>query len=229
MKAVMIQGHMDTARFSIPGWNGKRGETYPLPSFSTVAGMVHFLCRWDSWHDMKISVVGNGVMNKPEICMRWRGGTVAGSETEEFKQRFPVRVKSGDSFVGWVNTPIYESVVSDLDLRLHVMPENQKEVDVICRKILNPRTFPSLGRHEDLIRIDNVQVVDVLPAQEMTLDMCTYVPATAETPGTVYTIHKDYTISKGKRRFNDVRVKYLDRGIKVITDCDNLNNPCFFI
>lgn len=80
-----------------------------------------------------------------------------------------------------------------------------------------------------MIRIDNVQVVDVLPAQEMTLDMCTYVPATAETPGTVYTIHKDYTISKGKRRFNDVRVKYLDRETKVITDCDNLNNPCFFI
>lgn len=178
---------------------------------------------------MKISVSGNGVMNKPEICMRWRGGTVAGSETEEFKQRFPVRVKSGDSFVGWVNTPIYESVVSDLDLRLHIMPDNQEEVDVIYRKILNPRTFPSLGRHEDLIRIDNVQVVDVLPAQEMTLDMCAYAPATVETPGTVYTVHKDYTISKGKRRFNDVRAKYLDRGTKVITDCDNLNNPCFFI
>ena len=114
---------------------------------------------------MKISVSGNGVMNKPEICMRWRGGAVAGSETEEFKQRFPVRVKSGNSFVGWVNTPIYESVVSDLDLRLHIMPDNQEEVDVIYRKILNPRTFPSLGRHEDLIRIDNVQGVDVLPAQ----------------------------------------------------------------
>jgi CRISPR-associated protein Cas5t len=178
---------------------------------------------------MEISVAGNGVMNKPEICMRWRGGAVAGSETEEFKQRFPVRVKSGDSFVGWVNTPIYESVVSDLDLRLHVMPENQEEVDVICRKILNPRTFPSLGRHEDLIRIDDVQVVDVLPAQEMTLDMCTYAPATAETPGTVYTIHKDYVIKNGKRRFNDIPVKYLDRGMKVIADCDNLNNPCFFI
>ena len=109
------------------------------------------------------------------------------------------------------------------------MPENQKEVDVICRKILNPRTFPSLGRHEDLIRIDGVQVVNVLPAQEMTLDMCIYTPATVETPGTVYTIHKDYVIDKGKRRFNDVRVKYLDRGMKVITDCDNLNNPCFFI
>ena len=214
MKAVMIQGHMDTARFSIPGWNGKRGETYPLPPFSTIAGMVHFLCQWDSWHDMKISVSGNGVMNKPEICM---------------KQRFPVRVKSGDSFVGWVNTPIYENMVSDLDLRLHVMPESQKEVEVIYRKILNPRTFPSLGRHGDLIRIDDVRIVDILPAQETTLDMCAYAPATAETPGTVYTVHKDYTISKRKRRFNDVRVKYLDRGIKVITDCDNLNNPCFFI
>ena len=178
---------------------------------------------------MKISVSGNGVMNKAEICARWRGGAVAGSETEEFKQRFPVRVKSGDSYVGWVNTPIYEAFASDLDLRLHIMPDSQEEVDVIYRKILNPRTFPNLGRHEDLIRIDDVQVVDILPAQEMTLDMCIYAPATAETPGTVYAVHKDYTISKGKRRFNDIRVKYLDRGTKVITDCDNLNNPCFFL
>lgn len=229
MKAVMIQGHMDTARFSIPGWNGKRGETYPLPPFSTIAGMVHFLCRWDSWHDMKISVSGNGVMNKPEICMRWRGGAVAGSETEEFKQRFPVRVKSGDSFVGWVNTLIYEAFASDLDLRLHIMPDNQEEVDVIYRKILNPRTFPSLGRHEDLIRIDDVQVVDILPPQEMALDMCAYAPSTIKVPGTVYTIHKDCVIKNGKRRFNDIPVKYLDRGMKVFADCDNLNNPCFFL
>lgn len=229
MKALMIQGHMDTARFSIPGWNGKRGETYPLPPFSTIAGMVHFLCRWDSWHDMKISVAGNGVMNKPEICTRWRGGAVAGSETEEFKQRFPVRVKSGDSYVGWVNTPIYEAFASDLDLRLHIMPDNQEEVDVIYRKILNPRTFPSLGRHEDLIRIDDVQVVDILPAQEMALDMCAYAPSTIKVPGTVYTIHKDYVIKNGKRRFNDIPVKYLDRGMKVFADCDNLNNPCFFL
>lgn len=229
MKAVMIQGHMDTARFSIPGWNGKRGETYPLPPFSTIAGMVHFLCRWDSWHDMKISVSGNGVMNKPEICARWRGGAVARSETEEFKQRFPVRVKSGDSFVGWVNTLIYEAFASDLDLRLHIMPDNQEEVDVIYRKILNPRTFPSLGRHEDLIRIDDVQVVDILPAQEMALDMCAYAPSTIKVPGTVYTIHKDYVIKNGKRRFNDIPVKYLDRGMKVFADCDNLNNPCFFL
>lgn len=138
-------------------------------------------------------------------------------------------MKSGDSYVGWVNTPIYEAFASDLDLRLHIMPDSQEEVDVIYRKILNPRTFPNLGRHEDLIRIDDVQVVDILPAQEMTLDMCIYAPATAETPGTVYAVHKDYTISKGKRRFNDIRVKYLDRGTKVITDCDNLNNPCFFL
>lgn len=228
MRAVMIQGHMDIARFSILGWNGKRGETYPLAPFSTVVGLVHFLCRWDSWHDMKISVAGNGVMNKPEICMRWRGGAVAGSETEEFKQRFPVRVKSGDSFVGWVNTPIYESVVSDLDLRLHIMPENQDEVDVIYKKILNPRTFPSLGRHEDLIRIDDAQIVDILPAQETTLDMCAYAPAAIDISGTVYKVHKDYTINRGKRIFNDIIVKYLDKGITVVTDRDSQNNPCFF-
>lgn len=229
MKAVMIQGHMDTARFSIPGWNGKRGEIYPLPPFSTVAGMVHHLCQWDSWHEMKISVAGNGIMNKPELCMRWRGGAIAKTETEEFKKRFPVRVKSGNSFVGWVRTPIYESYISDLVLQLHIMPEDPNEVEVIRDHILYPRTFPNLGRHEDLIRIDNVQIADILPPREMILQMGMYAETVPDMPGTVYSVHKKYVIEKGKRRFNDVRVKYLDRGTKVITDCDNLNNPCFFI
>mgnify|MGYP007042244298 CR=1 FL=1 len=91
MKTVLIEGYMEKGVFATPfSHAGKRVYTYPLPPFSTVAGMVHFLCRWSSWHDMNISIAGSGTMNEQEFTKRWKGGAYAGSETEEFKKRFPV-------------------------------------------------------------------------------------------------------------------------------------------
>ena len=34
-------------------------ETYPLPPYSTVIGMVHSLCDFKEYHPMKISISGN--------------------------------------------------------------------------------------------------------------------------------------------------------------------------
>lgn len=127
MKTVLIEGYMEKGVFATPfSHAGKRVYTYPLPPFSTVAGMVHFLCRWSSWHDMNISIAGSGTMNEQEFTKRWKGGAYAGSETEEFKKRFPVRVKNGPGFTGWVNTPILVDFVADLNLRLHVQPKKRK-------------------------------------------------------------------------------------------------------
>lgn len=74
---------------------------------------------------MNISIAGNGTMNEQEFTKRWKGGAYAGSETEEFKKRFPVRVKNGPGFTGWVNTPVLVDFVADLNLRLHIQPSNR--------------------------------------------------------------------------------------------------------
>lgn len=43
MKTVLIEGYMEKGVFATPfSHAGKRVYTYPLPPFSTVAGMVHF-------------------------------------------------------------------------------------------------------------------------------------------------------------------------------------------
>ena len=67
MKAVLIEGYMEKGVFATPfSHAGKRVYTYPLPPFSTVAGMVHFLCRWSSWHDMNISIAGSLAFSVPK-------------------------------------------------------------------------------------------------------------------------------------------------------------------
>ena len=230
MKAVLIEGYMEKGVFATPfSHAGKRIYTYPLPPFSTVAGMVHFLCRWDCWHDMNISIAGSGTMNEQEFAMRWKGGAYAGSETDEFKKRFPVRVKNGTGFTGWVNTPIFVDFVADLNLRLHIQPKNEKEVDIIYKMLKYPRRFPNLGRHEDLLRIDKVEVVDILPPEKITLDLSAYAPVFPGISGTVYALHKKYTVNRDRRIFEDVKTVYLDAGQEVTTEIDSCGNPEFLM
>ena len=92
MKAVLIEGYMEKGVFATPfSHAGKRVYTYPLPPFSTVAGMVHFLCRWSSWHDMNISIAGSGTMNEQEFTKRWKGGAYAGSDAGNLVFSVPKR------------------------------------------------------------------------------------------------------------------------------------------
>ena len=214
MKGVKLVGHMDMAQFKIHPWVGGLERTYPLPPYSTVFGMVHSLCGWKRYHPMMVSVAGRGIPNRDEFSMRWKGGMYSSTETGEFAERFPVRVRDGEGFRGYVRQPAAMEYIADLDLRLHILPLDQSEVDEIVSALRYPKRFPSLGRHEDLIRIDGVQETEISGTEiEAFLDMPAYIPWHSGMIGTVYKIHKTYTIDKKRRRrFEDVRVVVCDPG-----------------
>ena len=212
MKGVKLVGHMDMAQFKIHPWVGGMERTYPLPPYSTVIGMVHSLCGWKGYHPMMVSVAGRGIPNRDEFSMRWKGGLFSRTETEEFIERFPVRVRDGEGFRGYVRQPAVMEYIADLDLRLHILPLDQSEVDEIVASLKYPKRFPSLGRYEDLIRIDGVQETEISGTEsEACLDMPAYVPWRSGMKGTVYRIHKTYTVDrKRRRRFEDVPVIVVD-------------------
>lgn len=226
MRAVLIEGYLETAHFNIPGWCGKRELTYPLPPFSTVIGMIHNLCRWKTYHKMDISVSGKGIYNVSRE-MRWKGGARAVTETEEFQKRFPVSVKDKNGFTGWVKVPVDVDYFNDMILRLHIAPENENDLETIYKCVKFPPVYPSLGRHEDLIRIDNTEIVEIkseLRKIQLKLDMYCQ---NNEFGGTYYNIHKDYIIDKNRRIFNDKRVLVLSAGQKIISNPDTYGNPVF--
>ena len=212
MKGVKLVGHMEMAQFKIHPWVGALERTYPLPPYSTVIGMVHSLCGWKRYHPMMVSVAGRGIPNRDEFSMRWKGGMYSSTETGEFAARFPVRVRDGEGFRGYVRQPAVMEYIADLDLRLHIIPLDQSEVDEIVAALKYPKRFPSLGRHEDLIRIDDVREVEISGSEsEAFLDMPAYVPWRSGMQGTVYRIHKTYKIDrKRRRRFEDVPVIVVD-------------------
>lgn len=231
MKAVLIESYLEMAQFKPPICHGTLELTYPLPPFSTVIGMVHRLCRWKTYHPMDVSVCGSGHPNNHTIEKRWKGGCISGKETEEFKNRFPVRVKSVEKYVGWVSVPVTSYFVSDLHLRIHIAPEKDEDLDTIYQSLYYPFEFPSLGRHEDLMRIDKVEIVDIHDEQKTCiLDLNAYCEKTnCEGIGICYNLHKDYHIVKNKRIFNDKKVLYVSSESKVITRCDSLENPVFLL
>ena len=125
MRGVKLVGHMDMAQFKIHPWVGGLERTYPLPPYSTVIGMVHSLCGWKGYHPMMVSVSGKGIPNRDEFIMRWKGGMYSSTETGEFAERFPVRVRDGEGFRGYVRQPAVMEYIADLDLRLHILPLDQ--------------------------------------------------------------------------------------------------------
>lgn len=228
MKAVMIEGYMESGHFNVPGWCGKREITYPLPPFSTVIGMVHSLCKWKSYHPMNISVSGQGILSKARE-LRWKGGLYSSVATDEFQKRFPVHVKNGKGVVGWVSVPVDVDFLIDLRLRLHIVPEDNSDLEEISSSLLYPPVFPSLGRYADLIRIDNVETVDVYcHEKEIQLDLDMYYQGD-EYSGTFWNIHKDYKIIRNRRVFNDKRVIVLSAGQNVSAPTDSYGNPVFLI
>lgn len=229
MKGIKLVGHMEMAQFKIHPWAGALERTYPLPPYSTVIGMAHSLCGWKEYHPMLVSVAGRGILNIDEFATRWKGGMFSSKETKEFKERFPVRVRDGEGFRGYVRQPTVMEYIADLDLRLHILPLDQSEVDEIVVALKYPKRFPSLGRYEDLIRIDDVGEVEISGSEsEAFLDMPAYVPWRSGMQGTVYRIHKTYKIDrKRRRRFEDVPVVLTDpEKVKAKTDEDGC--PVFF-
>ncbi len=219
MKAILLECYQDTAAFSVPPWFDSRRLTFPLPPYSTVIGMIHAACGWSRYHPLKISISGNGIENQT-ITRMWKGGLV-GSETEEFKKRFPVRFPAGnDRVVGWVDVPTCVDFITDLSLKIYISADNEQENLEIMHGLLYPRRFLSLGRHEDVVRVDNVQEVEVLDAKAddvVTVPFDSYVPRESvynseNESGTVFRLHKDYEIIRDRRIFNDIQSYLISDG-----------------
>ena len=132
---------------------------------------------------------------------------------------------------GITRTPRSIQFLTDVNLCIHIMPENPEDLEVIYNSLLNPREYISLGRREDIARIDEVSIVD-LQQDDGYSDYITkysaYCPysymqdvSTGEIKGTIYKIPKVFnTNTKDKRRKwqEIVTVRYIEKDISINTE-----------
>ena len=140
MKAIKLKLYQNMVNYKVPT-SFQLKESYPLPPYSTVIGMVHSLCDFKEYKPMKISISGNYFSKVNNLYTR-----------HEFNN-------SDNVIIG----PATIELLVDVNLTIHIIPEDQSEefLNMIFEAFKYPREYPSLGRREDIVLIKDVKIVDV--------------------------------------------------------------------
>ena len=140
MKAIKLKLYQNMVNYKVPT-SFQLKESYPLPPYSTVIGMVHSLCDFKEYKPMKISISGNYFSKVNNLYTR-----------HEFNNSDNV-----------IKGPATIELLVDVNLTIHIILEDQSEefLNMIFEAFKYPREYPSLGRREDIVLIKDVKIVDV--------------------------------------------------------------------
>ncbi|UZQ84622.1 CRISPR-associated protein Cas5 [Thermoclostridium stercorarium] len=209
MKAVRIEAYQNMPCYRKAS-SFRLRETYPLPPYSTVIGMVHKACGFTGYHSMRISVQGEYCSTVNDIYTHYEFNPVPKGKTEskDYVERYNIGYYSKDNTHHRLNRGTgYHELLTDVRLLIHVCPDDESMVDAIYQGMLNPSYYPSLGRWEDLLRIDLVEKCEIyeniINNATFTLNRNAYIPVefykgnefNYKITGTRYKINKRYTIN----------------------------------
>lgn len=152
MKGIRVRLRQDLVNYKKPT-SFQLKETYPLPPYSTVIGMVHNLCGYTEYQPMQVSVQGKYFSKVNDLYTRYEFKNAMKYEAA----RHQLRV--GEYGVG--QGVATAELLVDVELLLHVVPEDQGEIEEIYTAFVRPREYPSLGRREDLAIIEEVKIVSL--------------------------------------------------------------------
>lgn len=225
MKAIRVKLQQDLVNYKKPN-SFQLKETYPLPPYSTVIGMVHTLCGFNEYNDMKISVLGKYNSKVNDLYTRYEFSS--GTKYEMGRHQ----LKAGEYGISRGISTV--ELLVDVDILLHIIPIDQNLIEKIERAFRFPLEYPSLGRREDIATINEVKVVDIVDDKikktvRLDEDYSAYIPMEelekikfknreegVNISGTRYKLNKNYelfnlgTTNKPKyiRKWNKVEVVY---------------------
>lgn len=176
-------------------------ETYPLPPYSTVVGMVHNACGFTEYHPMQVSVQGTCRGVTSDMYTRYSFGNQKYEEG-----RHSMRVPGEGADMGIYRGIAYTELLCDVELVLHIVPEKEEDFPVILDGLRNPGIYLALGRHEDVADITEVEEVKLSMCEGMQGDCEMYIPQSLladsdneNVSGTRYILGKEYLIDPKTR------------------------------
>lgn len=229
MKSIRLKLKQNLVNYKLPT-SFQLKETYPLPPYSTIIGMIHNVCNYLEYKPMQISVQGKYHSKVNDLATRYefKNGMTYDSTRHQ--------LKVGDYGISMGVSNV--ELLSEVELLIHIVPEDQSLVEEIYNAFKTPREYISLGRREDLVVIDEVKVVEILEERvrgenlRINRDYKAYIPVqliekkrvliegevdTIEYKGTMYNLTKDYALvnygttksTKVFRKWNKVKVHYV--------------------
>lgn len=222
MKAIKLIARQTLASYRKPS-SMQIKESYPLPPYSTVIGMIHAACGYQEYVDMDISIQGSYYSKINELYTRY-----------EFKPGFydkerhsiEVTNKNGKS-MGLTIGPANIELLTNVNLVIHILPKQEEKIQEIYDGLRNPKEYLSLGRREDLLVIEKVQIVEVeekILEKDYKLKQDAYVPLNSfdkediNDMASIYKLNKKYSINpKTNIRYweKQILVKYFSKNVTI--------------
>ncbi|MEI0518653.1 CRISPR-associated protein Cas5 [Brachyspira murdochii] len=196
MKVIKIKCYQNMVNYKRLGFN-EIWQSFPLPPYSSIIGMIHKACGFTEYKEMFISVQGESANSHYGLFTKY---SFAKGETKFNK----------DSFKGIGNAEL----LIDVQLIIHVYTKDEELFNFIYDKLNNPDDYLALGRHEDILRIDSVDIVDVKKAKKIDLEYSAYIPikylkykVNTSYHGTTYIINKQFFIEEK----NGIKIRKWDK------------------
>ena len=207
MKILKLKLFQETACYKKP-FAFKVGETYPLPPYSTVKGMIHNILNAEEFIPMSISVQGEYE-----------------SKFVNYQSMYFYKAKEVTKM------PLNVHLLYNVNIIIHINAEVEVMNEVI-EGIKDLDEHLSLGRKEDIVRIDEVKFVEVekiegeelIDARKISIPI--YIPVNQlpeDIYGINYRLNWKYNKINGLRQWERIDVKYVEAG-EVIGDDDFLQD-----
>lgn len=194
-------------------------ESYPLPPYSTVLGMIHAACGYPrgEFRPMKVSVQGKNAGSVSELYTRYSFSF----DTKYESGRHQVCIQEEGKTYGAFKGIAHVELICNNEMILHIVPP-ENDFETVYQALKKPLSYLSLGRHEDILDIQKVDIVEFWEEEEAGTKNDIYIPVDSgisigNRSVTLYTLTKEYEITKqGLRRWKadggKVRAYYFPRG-----------------
>lgn len=221
MQVLKIKLYQDIVCYRKP-MSFKAGETYPLPPPSTLNGLFHNALNAKEYIPMKFSIQGkhNSITNNLQTIYKF--GRVR-------KEKGKVR----NYWAVFGNTSInrnvfYVNLLVGVSLIIHVSV-HEDILETLKNSLLFPKEYLSLGRKEDLIRFDDVSIVNIEEKEDsrngISLKYPAYIPKQYaldnDLQGIHYRLNSYYEVKGNFKKWEQVEMLYVEYGkiyTKVLVD-----------
>lgn len=191
MKILKLKLFQESACYKKP-FSFKVSETYPLPPYSTVIGMFHKIYGAIPGEHIPMNISIQG-------------------EYESIFSNYQTLRKYKKSEI--TSMPMNVHQLLNVNLIIHMQAEDDI-VDRIYRNIISGTETFTLGRNEDLVRIDSVRIInDVKKVDEFIPNHNIYVPLEKiqDVNGISYRLNTTYEIQDELRKWDKVNVVYVEK------------------
>jgi len=210
MKILKIEAYQLFANYRKP-MNYNFWDTYPLPPLSTVKGWFHSVVNAHEYIPLSMSIQGNS------------SSIIYDMQTLIKFDR--VRKEKKQLMLDWLNkslshSPTFVANVFNINLTIYLYSEQIEALEKFKNNIFT-NAFPSIGRHEDLARIDFIDFiepseVEFSASNHHTLHYGVYLNKETATAcnikGIYYRMNNKYEILSNLRYFEKADVVYADNG-----------------